>query len=439
MSINKNLDFIDNPKDAILVKPTNNLRLIIWVIAIFFILFFIWLYYFKINQFVRVYGKVIPSKKTQVIQNLEGGIVTDVYISEGDYVNIGEPLVKLDDTSATTKLDEVKLQRYSLLAKKQRLEAQINNLPFHFIPLEDEEYNQSMYNEQLLFNQNKLLYEQELKIAQTKLKEKTLELESSKIKLKGLKDIFVFIEDEYSMKKALFEDKVGSKIDFSLVQQKLSDAKQKITTLQSDMKRLKSVIIKHKEEISHIKQKFRQKSVAELNLIETQLKQFEKMIIQREDIVERRLVKSHIKGVINQVLVNTIGQIVKSGEDMVTITPLSDQLIIECKVRPSDIASLSIGQNAVVHFSAYDFAIFGTLDGKVIKISADTIEDKIDKQYYYTAYIRTDKIHLGQEESKLIIMPGMMATIDVVGEPITLLNYLLKPILRAKQNFLSQR
>jgi len=161
--------------------------------------------------------------------------------------------------------------------------------------------------------------------------------------------------------------------------------------------------------------------------------------VAREDKVQRTDVRSPVNGTINRLLVNTVGGIVKPGMDIVEIVPSQDNLLVEAKIRPADIAFLYPGQKAIVKFSAYDFAIYGSLDGVLTHISASTIVDDIDKQSYYLVRIKTDKVFLGNKEKKLKLIVGMTADVDIITGKKTVLDYILKPILRATENTLSER
>jgi len=203
--------------------------------------------------------------------------------------------------------------------------------------------------------------------------------------------------------------------------------------------RLISVLEEQKDNITEVKLAFHNAAKEAYNEVKAEMTRIKRTNIAREDKVQRTLVRSPVNGTIKQLLVNTVGGVVKPGMDIIEIVPTQDNLLVEAKVRPADIAFLYPGQRAIVKFSAYDFAIYGSLEGTLTHISADTIIDEIDKQNYYLVKIKTDKTYLGNEDNKLNVMVGMTADVDIITGKKTVLDYILKPILRARENVLSER
>jgi len=432
------LEYMGNLSATVLLKVSITYRIIIWLTILFFISFFLWAYFLKIDHLVRASGKVIPVSKTQIVQSLEGGIISKIYIKEGDYISKGEPLVKIDDTGSSSTFLESNLHIYDLKAKIQRLKAESKNKNFSYKSSKNRKYNQKLANEKQLHKQNIALLNQKIVIAKNRLLEKKDALKEEKAKKRGLKKRVLLIEKEVTMKRTLLKQKVGSSAELNLAEQKLSAMEQDLDVSIQTIQKLKTGIIKEQEEIKQIKLVFQQKSMEKLNQVKAELMRIKQINIAKKDIVSRALVRSPVDGVVNRIHVHTEGQVIKSAENIIEIIPLADKLIIEAKIRPSDIGFLKKEQEAIVRFGAYDFTIYGSLKGKLVNISADTIEDKLDHQHYYIAYIQTDKAYLG-EKDKLNIIPGMLVTIDIVSGKRTLLQYIFKPILRAKQNFLSQR
>jgi adhesin transport system membrane fusion protein len=200
-----------------------------------------------------------------------------------------------------------------------------------------------------------------------------------------------------------------------------------------------SIVSEAKSEVDKLKTTYVQNSRKELVDVRAKLKQENQSKKAKEDRVNRTLVKSPVNGVVKQLFINTVGGVVKPGSDIVEVVPMEDKLVVDTKIRPADIAFIHPNQKATVRFSSYDFAIYGALEGKVINISADTIVDEIDRKNYYLIQIRTDKNFLGNSETPLPIMPGMIATVDIIIGKKSIMDFILKPIMRAKQNFLSQR
>jgi adhesin transport system membrane fusion protein len=241
------------------------------------------------------------------------------------------------------------------------------------------------------------------------------------------------------MKRNLLAQLVGSSNELKLAEQKLSSIRGEFSATTLALPRLISVIEEVKTEIKSIKISFQQKAVETLNEVKAELARLEQLDISKKDRVSRATVRSPVTGIVQRVFHNTIGGVVKAGEAIMEIIPSNDILIVSTKIRPADIAFIHLKQEAVVRFTAYDFAIYGSLKGKVINISADTIVDELDKKSYYQVQIKTNKNYLGVEEQQHKIMTGMVATVDIVGEKRRVLDWVLKPILRAKYNVFSER
>lgn len=434
--IDNNISYIDSRSEALLLSTTKSSRILIWLSSFFVISMIIWMYLSKIDQLVRGTGRVIPSQKIQSIQNLEGGIISKVLVREGDVVQVNEVLVELDKKNFESNKEETKLKIYELRAKVERLTAEANGEKF---VVKDGLIKEKLEQEFLLYQTNKKLLEQDISILKKQLFQKKNELEEKKSKIEHLSHTLKLTRNEVEMKRSLLSQKVGSKAELNLAEQKLSGIQGDYSTTKLAIPRLISAIEEVQTEIGQAKIKFQKKAVEELNKAKDELARVKQSSISKEDRVTRATVRSPVTGIVQRVFVNTLGGVVKPGESIMEIIPSNDTLIINTKIRPSDIAFIHPNQEAVVRFSAYDFAIYGSLKAKVVNISADTITDEIDRKNYYQVEIKTDKNYLGEEDGKLQIMPGMIATVDIVSGKKSILDYILKPILRAKQNVLSQR
>ncbi len=202
--------------------------------------------------------------------------------------------------------------------------------------------------------------------------------------------------------------------------------------------RAQAAINEIESKVAETRGRYRSEALAQLNEARTDLSKLEASGKAIEDRVNRTLVTSPVRGIVQQMLVNTIGGVIQPGNDLVEIVPLDDSLLVEAKIRPKDIAFLHPGQEAVVKFSAYDYTIYGGLKGKLEQISPDTVTDK-EGNSFYVIRLRTDKNHLGSNEKPLLIIPGMVASVDIITGKKTILEYLMKPILRARAEAFRER
>ena len=434
--IAKHLDYIDSRSQALLLSTTKSSRLLIWFSFLFFLSLFIWMYFTQIDQLVRGIGRVIPSKKIQTIQNLEGGIVSKVWIKEGDKVQIDDILLELDKKNFESKEQENSLKIYALKAKILRLEAEAKGKK---LILKKGVLRENLKQELRLYNVNKNALVQEVSILKKQLFQKRNELKEKKAQKEHLEDRLELTKQEVQMKKDLLAQLVGSRNELNLAQQKLSSIEGEQSATQLAIPRLVSVIEEVKTQIKQSKVKFQKKAIEALTIAKNELARLKQMNISKKDRVSRATVRSPVTGVVQRLFFNTIGGVVKAGEEIIEIVPSDEGLVIQTKIRPADIASIRLGQEVIVRFTAYDFSIYGSLKGEVIHISADTIIDETDRKSYYQIEIKTQKNYLGNRKNSLKIRTGMVATVDIISGKQRVMDYVLKPILRAKFNVLSER
>lgn len=435
----KDLEYMNSVSSAMLMRTTLSTRLILWIGALFIAWLIYWAYNAEIDALTRGQGKVIPSTQVQVIQNLEGGIVSEILVAEGENVKKGDILVKIDDTNFVSNFVESQLRYNELQAKTIRLLAESAGKPFVVSQSIRNNSPELIKYEESLYNSNKEQLENNILIYNRRLEQKRNELKEAQAKLLQLTNNFELISRELELNKPLVDKGIVSEVEYLQLQRQASTIGGEMSGIKLSIPRLISVLEEQKDNIKEVTFKFRNAAKEEFNKAKAEMSRIESANIAREDKVKRTFVRSPVNGTIKQLLVNTVGGVVRPGMDIIEIVPTQDNLLIEAKIRPADIAFLFPNQRAIVKFSAYDFAIYGSLQGTLTHISADTIIDNVDKQSYYLVRIKTDKNYLGSEEKKLNIIVGMTADVDIITGKKTVLDYILKPILRARENVLSER
>ena len=430
------LEYVDSRSQALLLSTTKSSRVLIWFSFLFFLSLLSWMYLSQIEQLIRGTGKVVPSKRVQTIQNLEGGIISKVWVKEGDIVQVDDVLVELEKKNFQSKEQENNLKIYALKAKILRLNAEIKGKNFI---IKKGLLEENLKQELQLYNINKNSLLQEINILKRQLFQKQNELKEKNAKKKHLKHRLSLTRQEVQMKKNLLEQLVGSRNELNLAQQKLSSIEQEYSATKLAIPRLNSVIEEVRGEIKQSRVNFQKKAIEALSLAKEELARVKQINISKKDRVSRATVRSPVAGVVQRLFFNTIGGVVKAGEEIIEIIPSDEGLIIQTKIRPSDIAFIRLGQEVIVRFSAYDFSIYGSLKGEVVNISADTIIDNIDKISYYQIEVKTKKNYLGEAKNRLKIRTGMVATVDIISGKQRIMDYVLKPILRARLNVLSER
>ncbi|MCW8895091.1 HlyD family type I secretion periplasmic adaptor subunit [Sulfurimonas sp.] len=433
------LEYMNSVSSAMLMHTSLSTKLMLWTSAFVIVWLIYWAYNADIDALTRGQGKVIPSQQIQVIQNLEGGIVSEILVKEGEAVKRGDILIKIDDTSFLSNFAENQLRYNELQAKTTRLLAESTGKPFKASKRIKQESPELIKHELSLYRSNKEQLENNILIYNRRLQQKRNELTEAQAKLVQLTNNFNLILREVELNKPLVKKGIVSEVEFLQLQRQASSIEGEMKAISLSIPRLISVLEEQKNNIKEVELAFRNAAKEAYNEAKAEMERIERSNIAREDKVKRTFVRSPVDGTIKQLLVNTVGGVVRPGMDMLEIVPVDDKLLIEAKVRPADIAFLFPGQRAIVKFSAYDFAIYGSLRGTLTHISADTIIDPIDKQSYYLVRIKTDKNYLGNENKKLHVMVGMTADVDIITGKKTVLDYILKPILRAKENTLSER
>ncbi|MBU1989211.1 HlyD family type I secretion periplasmic adaptor subunit [bacterium] len=435
----EDLEYMNSVSSAMLMQTSLSTKLMLWISFVVIIWTITWAYYAEIDSLTRGQGKVIPFHQIQVIQNLEGGIVSEIIVHEGESVKKGDTLIKIDDTSFVSSFIESQLRYDELQAKAIRLLAESTGSNFNASEKIRKKSPQLIHHEESLYKSNKEQLENNILIYKHRLKQKRNELKEAQAKLIQLSNNFSLITKEMELNKPLVEKGIVSEVEFLQLQRQAGTLEGEMGAVRLSIPRLISVIEEQKNNIKEVKLKFYNAAKEAYNEAKAEMSRIESANIAREDKVKRTAVRSPVDGTIKQLLVNTVGGVVKPGMDIIEIVPTQDNLLVEAKIRPADIAFLYPGQRAIVKFSAYDFAIYGSLQGTLTHISADTIIDETDKQSYYLVRIKTDKNYLGSEDKKLNVIVGMTADVDIITGKKTVLDYILKPILRAKQNVLSER
>lgn len=433
------LEFLNSVSSAMLMKNNVSSRLMLWIGALVIFCLIIWAYFTEIDTLTRGEGKISPSNQLQVIQNLEGGIITDILVKEGQEVKKDDILLKIDDIGFMANYEEKQLKYNELEAKSIRLYAESTGTRFDVPKKILDKSPKLIEREKALHLSNLEQLNNNILIYQHKLKQKKIEKQEAQAKLAQLESNLKLINKEVELNKDFVEKKLVSEVSFlQLVRQK--------NTIEGDMKaislsipRLKSVIQEYEQNIKEVRLKFKNNAKEAYNETKAEMARIEKTNIAREDKVRRTNVKSPVDGTVHRILINTVGGIAKPGMNIVEIVPTQDNLIVEAKIRPADIAFLHPGQKAIIKFTAYDFAIYGSMQGVLTHISASTIVDEIDKQSYYLVRLKIDKDYMGDENKKLKLLVGMTADVDIITGKKTILDYILKPILRATENTLSER
>lgn len=434
----EDLDLATDLRLAVLAQSPRGGRFILWAIVVIVVFAVYWAHISEIEIMTRGQGKVIPSRQIQVVQNLEGGIVAEILVSEGQSVEKDQLLLRLDSTYFSGTFNENKIRSRSLEAKAARLKAEAEDAEFvlpDYIVKENPEIGE---REQELYSSRKEVLGAALGILREKVKQRIQEIEELKAKQSQLTSAYELLRKELELMIPLVEQGAASEIELLRLRREESDIRGEITAARIAIPGIESKKKEAQKEINGKNLEYRNRAKVELNDVRAKLETMAVSSITLEDRLTRTMVRSPVHGTINRVLISTLGGVIQPGMDLIEIVPLEDSLLIEARIKPSDIGFLRPGLKANVKFSAYDFTIFGGLDATVEHISADSILDESGNSSFLVR-VRTTKSYLGTKDDPLHIIPGMVATVGILTGEKTILSSLLKPFLRAKENALRER
>jgi len=423
---------------ADLHAPRGFAHLLLFVVVAFFVAFFAWASWAELKEVTRGEGKVIPSRQVQVVQNLEGGIVAEILVREGDVVERGEVLLRIDNVRAASELRESRQRWLALQGALGRLRAEVEGVPLSFSAEILRDAPEVAASERALYRARAEALRSELDVLGSQAVQREQELVELSTRLEQLERSHALAREELAITEPLAASRVVSKVQLLRLQREVNDLAGELEAIRLALPRAEAALREARRRIEERRLGFRAEAQRELTAVRAEAAALQEVITAEADMVERTEVRSPVRGTIKQLLVNTVGGVVQPGADLVEIVPLEDNLLVEARVRPADIAFLRPGQPAVVKVSAYDFAIYGGLDAVVEDISADTITDERGDSFYRVR-VRTRDSALHEAGEPLPIIPGMTTQVDILTGEKTVLDYLLKPILLAKERALRER
>lgn len=385
--------------EAMLAQSTPKIRWALYLMTLTVILALVWAFFAEVEEITEGQGKVISNTGEQIIQSLEGGILAELSVKEGAIVEKGQPLLRIDPTRANAAYQEGHHKMIALQASVSRLRAEAYDQPLVF-PASVQAYPEIIRNERAAYASRKRALEQSVE---------------------GLSRSLTLIEKEIELTEPLAKKGLISDLDLIKSKRQANETRMQIAERQN---------------------KFVADANQELVRAESELSQTRENTLGREDTMRRTLIKAPVHGTVKNIRMTTIGAVIAPGSDIMEIVPLNDQLLIEAKIPPQDVAFLRPGLEATVKVTAYDYAIYGSLTGTLELISPDTLrEDKQNigrpgsNETYYKVIVRTTSASLRRGEKEFTIMPGMTTSVQIKTGKKTVMDYLLKPIFKTREAF----
>jgi adhesin transport system membrane fusion protein len=430
--------FVEGALGAELHYPRRFAHLLLAAIMAFFILFFAWASFATLDEVTRGEGRVIPSSQVQIVQNLEGGIVAELRVREGEIVEPGDILLRINNVKAASEFKGARERYFALLGSLARLKAEINETGIEFPNEVMTEARRVAIDETALFNARQAALEAELEILRNQASQRNQELAELESRLEQIPRSANLAADELDITEPLVAKRVVSKVELLRLQRQVNDLNGELENARLSLPRVKLARREAHRRIEERILNFRAEAQRELNTVQTEASALVELVAADADRVHRTDVRSPVRGTIKRLLINTVGGVVQPGQVLVEIVPLEDTLLIEAQIRPAVIAFLRPDQAAVVKITAYDYSIYGGLDAEVVNISADTITDDRGESFFRVRVRTRDNI-LKKAGEALPIIPGMTTQVDVLTGRKTVMDYLMKPILRVRDQALRER
>lgn len=436
----KDYDYAEEVKSALHQGTRRSTQIFLFVVIALIVAGVVWAANATVDEITRGDGRVIPSSQLQKVQSLEGGRVQEILVEEGDLVEKGQTLLKIDDTSVSSNLGEMMEERRAIRGRIARLEAEVKDQEEIDFPEDIVENDpETVENERELFEARKKELEAEISIARQQARQRELELKDHKRQEEALRESLSLAQEELTMNRPLAERGVVPRVEILRLRREVNDLESELDGAIDSQPRAEAALEEAHERIQNIYLRFRSEAQQELNNQKSELAVIEESLKAARDRVVRTDVTAPVDGVVNALNVNTIGSIIQSGEDIVEIVPVDDKLLIEARIRPKDVAFLRPGLKATVKLTAYDYSVYGGLEGEITRIGADTRIDEETDEPYYRVIVETEKTYLGEPTDPLPIIPGMVASVDIMTGEKTILDYLLKPLTKARQEALTER
>ncbi len=416
-------------------QRTHRAGLVVRAAAVVLVVLLAWAAWAEVDEVTRGDARVVPSRQLQVVQSLDGGVVAEILVREGDVVEAGQLLLRIDETRATSGVRESAAQGYALKARAARLRALAEGSGFAPPPATNDAERLTVADERRLFEARREELANLLSINRQQLTQREQELAEVQAKRSTAQRGLDLAQQELAQTRPLLATGAVSQVDILRLERDVTRGRGDVEQSAAQIARVQAAITEAQRKAQETEFGFRNEARKELAEVLAKLGALNEGAVGLADRVDKAQVKSPVRGRVQRLLANTVGGVVQPGRDIVEIVPLDDALVLEARVAPKDIAFIRPGQKATVKFTAYDFSIYGGLDATVENISPDTVIDERGNAYYLVR-VRTAKPSLGE---KLPIIPGMTAEVDVLTGRKTVLSYLLKPVLKVREHALRER
>ena len=434
-------ELIQDIKEASKRQSSRLARLLLRAMILMFVTFVAWAAFFNIEEVTRGDGKVVASSQTQVVANLEGGIVNAVLVREGDRVEKGQALLRLDNAPAQAQYRDNRAKYFSLTAQVARLTAELSGAMVDFPQELAREAPEVVRQESALMIARRQQLEAQMQILREQRKQRQQELIDLRGKAVKLGQQLRLTQEQLDILEPLAAEGLAPRVDVIRAQREMTGTETDLDSARNQIPRAEAAVGEAERKLDERMATFKAETQKELNERRTLLEGVTELQSSDRDRIRRTELVAPMRGTVKQIYVKTVGGVVKAGQDVIELVPVEDTLLVEIKVRPSDVGFVHLGQHASVKVTAFDYALYGQLNAKVEDISADSIVDERDKsgEAFFRVRLRTEKTTVGTDARPLPIHPGMTVSADIQTGERTVLTYLMKPIFKTLTSAMGER
>lgn len=438
---NNDLKYSDDLLFSVRYEKNIMQHILLYVMTIAIVLFVFFIYYAQIDERIKGSGKIVPKTRVLNVQSLDGGLIDEVYKFEGDVVKKGEKLVKLNPIRDISNNAQTQVQLAGHKATKTRLLSEISyeldeNMTLNF----DDKLIDYMALQKNIFEKRVLNLKHKIETLKYQKEQKNSQMINLNIKIKQLKKSLILLTKELKIKQELHKAKALSIDIIYKLQREYYMMVSSIESYQENLIETKSALNEIKTKHNEYLSQFRLRAIEELEKIENLIYRLEAQLMGVKDKLYRTTLRSSVNGIIKNIYFSHKNEVIKGAEVIMDILPTDDRLLVEAKISPQDIAFIGVDQKVIINITAYDFSIYGGLEGKIIEIGVDSILDKVSQEYFYMVKILTNKNYLlGKRGERLNIMPGMIADVNIITGKKSIFDFIFKPIIKTYKNALHER
>lgn len=418
--------------------PHKAALILLAVLATFLVLAVIWMSVASLDISVNAMGKVVPTSRVQTIQSLEGGILRDIAVREGQEVKQGELLAHVENLQYNSELGEGKKTQHAIQSAIARLNAELSGNELVFNQQLQQQVPTLVAQQQRLWNSRRQELAASVGVVRGQINQRRKELDEAKSRVESLTTQLALANESLTMEANLLAHKAGAEADVLRARQETSRLAGELESARIAVERSEAAVAEMRSRLSEVEARHRAESNRELSDLAADSVNLSEKLTAQQDRVDRRELRSPMDGIVNRLIISTEGGVAKPGETIMELVPINDKLLIAARVKPADIAFIRPGQVVHVRITAYDSSIFGSLAGKVVRVGADALVDEREEAYF-EVFIETDYNYLGKPEERLTISSGMSADASIQTGKRTVLEYLLKPVIKTLDKGLRER